>query len=99
MPTVFITHRDCQLHDMGRHHPECPERLQAIEDQLIASGVISCLAEREAPLATREQLTRVHDPDYVDAVAASSPAAGIVHLDPDTAMNPYSYTAALRAAG
>jgi acetoin utilization deacetylase AcuC-like enzyme len=99
MPTAFITHRDCQRHDMGRHHPECPERLQAIEDQLIAAGVIGCLTEYEAPLATREQLVRVHQPDYVDAIAASSPAAGVVHLDPDTAMNPYTYTAALRAAG
>lgn len=99
MATAFITHRDCQRHDMGRHHPECPERLQAIEDQLIAAGLIGCLTEYEAPLATREQLARVHHPEYLDAVAASSPAAGIVHLDPDTAMNPYSYTAALRAAG
>ncbi|HTO42992.1 MAG TPA: histone deacetylase family protein [Burkholderiales bacterium] len=99
MDTAFITHRDCSLHDMGRHHPECPERLQAITDQLIASGLIGCLVEYEAPLATREQLTRVHSPAYVDAVAASSPESGIVHLDPDTAMSPHSYQAALRAAG
>ena len=99
MDTAFITHRDCSLHDMGRHHPECPERLQAITDQLIASGLIGCLVEYEAPLATREQLTRVHSPAYVDAVAASSPDSGIVHLDPDTAMSPHSYQAALRAAG
>ena len=99
MDTAFITHRDCSLHDMGQHHPECPERLQAITDQLIASGLIGCLIEYEAPLATREQLTRVHSPAYVDAVAASSPESGIVHLDPDTAMSPHSYQAALRAAG
>jgi acetoin utilization deacetylase AcuC-like enzyme len=84
---------------MGRHHPECPERLQAIEDQLIASGVIGAVVEYDAPLAERAQLARVHTPDYIDAIAAASPVAGMVHLDPDTAMNPYSYTAALRAAG
>ena len=99
MQTAYITHRDCLLHDMGRHHPECPERLNAITDALIASGVLSCLVEHDAPVATREQLTRVHDPQYVDAVEASSPAHGTVHLDPDTAMNPHSYAAALRAAG
>jgi len=99
MDTAFITHSDCSLHDMGRHHPECPERLQAITDQLIASGLIGCLVEYEAPLAAREQLTRVHSLAYVDAVAASSPESGIVHLDPDTAMSPHSYQAALRAAG
>jgi acetoin utilization deacetylase AcuC-like enzyme len=99
MHTAFITHPDCQLHDMGKHHPESPERLQAITDQLIASGLLGLLAEYDAPLATREQLTRVHDPHYVDAVEASAPMSGIVHLDPDTAMNPHSYVAALRAAG
>ena len=99
MQTAYITHRDCLLHDMGRHHPECPERLHAITDALISSGVLAVLAEHDAPVATREQLSRVHDPDYVDAVEASTPAVGIVHLDPDTAMNPHSYAAALRAAG
>jgi acetoin utilization deacetylase AcuC-like enzyme len=99
MPTAYITHPDCRLHAMGRHHPECPERLEAIQDQLIASGVIGYLAEYDAPLATREQLTRVHDAGYVDAVEGAAPASGIVHLDPDTAMNLHSYTAALRAAG
>jgi acetoin utilization deacetylase AcuC-like enzyme len=99
MPTAFVTHRECQLHDMGRHHPECPERLQAIEDRLIASGLIGCLAEYEAPLAEEQQLMRVHDPDYVRAIKDSAPRTGLVHLDPDTAMNPASYGAALRAAG
>jgi acetoin utilization deacetylase AcuC-like enzyme len=38
MSTAFITHADCLKHEMGAWHPECPERLTAIEDQLIASG-------------------------------------------------------------
>jgi acetoin utilization deacetylase AcuC-like enzyme len=99
MPTAFITHRECQLHDMGRHHPECPERLQAIEDRLIAFSLIGCVAEYEAPMAEEQHLVRVHDADYVRAIKDSTPRAGLVHLDPDTAMNPASYTAALRAAG
>ena len=41
--------------------------------------------------ATREQLLRVHDPDYLDAIEASVPERGLVHLDPDTAMNPHSH--------
>jgi len=32
MATAFITHADCAGHDMGRHHPESPARLAAIED-------------------------------------------------------------------
>jgi acetoin utilization deacetylase AcuC-like enzyme len=99
MQTAYITHPQCQLHDMGRHHPECPERLQAIQDQLIASGLLGLLSEHEAPAASREQLIRVHDAAYVDEIAAIAPATGTIHVDPDTAMNPHSYRAALHAAG
>jgi acetoin utilization deacetylase AcuC-like enzyme len=99
MTTAFIRHRDCLLHDMGQHHPECPDRLHAIEDQLIASGLIAYLQEHEAPAATRAQLARVHSDEYIDSLAACAPACGLVHLDPDTAMNPHSLPAALRAAG
>jgi acetoin utilization deacetylase AcuC-like enzyme len=99
MTTAFITHPDCLRHDMGAHHPECPERLGAIEDQLIASGVAQYLARYEAPLASDEALARVHPLEYVRAIREVAPAHGTVHLDPDTAMNPYSLAAALRAAG
>ena len=84
---------------MGSHHPEQPARLSAIEDQLIASGVAPHLARYEAPLATDEQLARVHPLEYVQAIRDAAPSRGTVHLDPDTAMNPYSLQAALRAAG
>jgi len=87
------------LHDMGSHHPECPARVAAIEDYLLATGLLLHLVDIEAPPATREQLLRVHDPDYVDTIEASIPQHGLIHLDPDTAMNPHSYHAALRAAG
>lgn len=99
MYTAFIRHRDCLLHDMGQHHPECPDRLHAIEDQLIATGLIGYLREYEAPAAQHMHLARVHSPEYIDSLEARVPARGLVHLDPDTAMNPHSLTAALRAAG
>ncbi len=30
MLPAYITHADCARHEMGPHHPECPERLGAI---------------------------------------------------------------------
>jgi acetoin utilization deacetylase AcuC-like enzyme len=99
MTTAFITHRDCWRHDMGSHHPECPERLGAIQDRLIAAGLDLYLAYHDAPLAEMEQLLRVHPRPYVEMIEASSPAHGIHHLDPDTAMSPGTWQAALRAAG
>jgi len=99
MATAFVTHPDCLRHDMGAYHPERPERLSAIEDQLIASGVGQHLVRYDAPLASDEQLARVHPIEYVRAIRDAAPAEGTVHLDPDTAMNPHSLRAALRAAG
>jgi acetoin utilization deacetylase AcuC-like enzyme len=99
MSTAFITHSDCLKHDMGAGHPEQPARLTAIEDQLIASGIDAYLVRHEAPLATDEQLARVHPIEYVQAIREAAPQSGTVHLDPDTAMNPHSLRASLRAAG
>ncbi|MCK9389216.1 MAG: histone deacetylase family protein [Sulfuritalea sp.] len=84
---------------MGAHHPECPDRLGAINDRLIASGLDVYLQFHDAPLADMEQLLRVHSREYLDHVHGSSPAHGIVHLDPDTAMSPGTLQAALRSAG
>ena len=61
MTIAFITHPDCLLHDMGAMHPECPARLRAIDDQLIASGLSNFLVHADAPLARDDQLARVHD--------------------------------------
>jgi acetoin utilization deacetylase AcuC-like enzyme len=99
MATAFIGHAECMKHDMGAYHPECPARLAAIDDQLIASGIGAYLQHHEAPRATPEQLARVHPPEYVEAIRAAAPRRGIVHLDPDTAMSPGTWDAALRAAG
>jgi len=99
MHTAYISHPDCRKHRMGAGHPECPERLSAIEDQLIASGLMGLLRQYDAPFATFEQLARVHKPHYIEAIKAASPKHGLIQLDPDTAMNPHTWDAARRAAG
>ncbi|MEP7370943.1 MAG: histone deacetylase family protein, partial [Nitrosospira sp.] len=99
MHTAFISHPDCLLHDMGPYHPERPARLKAIEDELTASSLMDRLQRHVAPLATLEQLKRVHTPEYIASLVAMVPSTGIAYLDPDTAMNPHSLAAAYRAAG
>ena len=99
MQTAYISHPDCLKHDMGADHPESPDRLRAIEDQLIASGLMPYLQRHDAPLASIEQLARVHPLAYVDAIRNMAPEQGLIQLDADTAMNPHSWRAALRAAG
>ena len=65
MSTVFYSHPDCRLHDMGAGHPECPQRLDAISDQLRASGVDIALDFHDAPEATLQQIERAHTAGYV----------------------------------
>jgi acetoin utilization deacetylase AcuC-like enzyme len=99
MPTAYITHPEYLKHEMGRWHPESPSRLNAINDHLLAAHLFDHLIHYQAQRVQRSQLERVHDPAYIDAVAAASPREGMVELDGDTAMNPHSLEAAYRAAG
>jgi acetoin utilization deacetylase AcuC-like enzyme len=99
MTVALITHAECQLHDMGPHHPESPARLQAIHDQLVASGLEWIMPHFDAPEATHEQLLRVHSELYIRSIFEASPAEGHVHLDIDNVMNPHTLKAALHAAG
>jgi len=99
MPTALITHPACIAHDPGSYHPECPDRLRAVLAALETPQFADLLREA-APLATAEQLTRVHPANYVDAILSIRPAEGeLVQLDADTAMGAGSAEAALRAAG
>ena len=95
---AFITHPAFLQHEMGDGHPERPERLAAIEDAL-RTARLRDLVRREAPRATRDQLERVHDGRYLESLERLSPRAGYARIDPDTAMNPRTPEAALRAAG
>lgn len=101
MSVYFISHPDCLRHLVPPHHPECPERLSAIDDQLLSSGVGSLLHHRDAPHVTREQLLRVHSAEYLDELAGERPGPGsVVCLDGgDTFISEGSLDAASRAAG
>ena len=93
---------------MGAGHPECPERLVAIEKQLEDSGLMLALQRREAPQAALADLELAHGRMHIaalrgltdglrDDVAAGGPAHA--QIDPDTCINVHTWDAALRAAG
>ena len=84
---------------MGAVHPESPDRLAAVNEHMRSSGLLEQLRVLDAPLASEEDLKRVHRPAYVDLIFEHAPTEGYVQLDPDTAMNPYTLAAARRAAG
>lgn len=97
--TAYMTHPACLLHETGSEHPESRQRLYAIEDALISAGLMNLLRRMDAPRASREQLCRVHAPEYLDALGQRSPGSGLVALDADTVTGPESLEAASRAAG
>jgi acetoin utilization deacetylase AcuC-like enzyme len=103
MSTAFYSHPDCRLHDMGAGHPECPQRLDAITDHLLATGLDIALDFRDAPQATLEQIERAHTVHYVmelQDMLLQVRDAGVTHaFDPDTVACPATLAAALRAAG
>ena len=99
MLPAYITHADCSLHEMGPQHPECPERLAAINDMLLIKGLLDYMHPYYAPLATPEQLSHAHSSLYVAELIDASPTEGYHRVDPDTEMNPFTIPAALRAAG
>lgn len=93
---------------MGAGHPECPDRLSAIEDRLLISGVGDALDRREAPQAPIADIELAHGRMHVaslrgltDSLREEIAAGGPTHaqIDPDTAMNIHTWDAALRAAG
>jgi acetoin utilization deacetylase AcuC-like enzyme len=98
MPTLLLTHPDCLKHEMGAQHPERPDRLRAVADAL-SGDAFAALRREEAPLADIAEIELLHPAAYVDAVRAAEPKKGHVWLDPDTAMSPGSWNAALRATG
>ena len=98
----MLRHRPGPAHPQHAEHPERPERLIAVLDALRDAGLDS--DRREAPLATREDLQRIHPAAYVDRILGAEPAedageAARVELDPDTVLSVGSGASGLRAAG
>jgi acetoin utilization deacetylase AcuC-like enzyme len=106
--TGFFTHSLCHKHEMGEGHPECPQRLDAIRDRLLITGVDMAMVSFDAPEASLNDLELAHDRMYIAALRGLSDrlieeqqAGGpeYSHVDSDTAINAYTWPAALRSAG
>ena len=72
--TGYFTHRECWRHEMGPGHPECPARLDAIEDRLLVTGVADALERHEAPQASLADIELAHDRMHVAALHAAGAA-------------------------
>ena len=86
------------LHAAPGHHPERPERLTAARAAVAAAEAGGIAFDRVAARpATDEELVRVHDPAFVEALGKLRGRTGFI--DPDTFVAPGSIDAARLAAG
>ena len=108
LATGYFTHPDCWRHEMGAGHPECPQRLDAIEDRLLTTILGTVLERREASPAALADLELAHGRMHLAALCGLSDrlrdevtAGGPKHaqIDPDTSINVHSWDAILVAAG
>jgi len=102
-PTAFYSHPACRGHDMGPGHPECPERLDAIDDYLLATGLEAALERREAPEVSLADLGLAHESGFVielrDVLSRTAAEGRPRAIDADTVAAPGTWAAAVRAAG
>jgi acetoin utilization deacetylase AcuC-like enzyme len=103
MKTAFYSHSDCRGHDMGPGHPECPARLDAIDDLLTASGLDLAIERRDAPSVDARDLALAHSSGFVaelrDLLERVEAASGHHAIDPDTIASPGTLRAVMHAAG
>ncbi len=93
---MIIQHDDCLRHNPGAKHPESTQRVKAVLSGLEG---FKGLQRLPAPLATAEQITRVHPAEFWDDLKAKEPSEGLAAVDPDTFLSSGSINAALRASG
>jgi acetoin utilization deacetylase AcuC-like enzyme len=97
MATGYVFDDIFTKHDLPGH-PESAHRLFAVMDYLGKNDLLARLSHIPSRPATREELMRCHHPRHIERVEEISRRGGGM-LDADTYTNPFSYEAAVRAAG
>jgi len=96
LSTLILHHDDCLVHDPGPHHAESPARVRAV---LAGLQGIPGTEFLPAPLASLEQIQRVHDAGWWENLVERERTEGRAVLDPDTLISPGSINATLRGSG
>ena len=78
--TGWVYAPDFLEHKSDAPHPECPDRLIALVNELRAAGVLAQLQPIEFGEATRGEILRVHSAAYLEILESS----GGRYLDPET---------------
>ena len=99
MTTLLYSHPVFGRHEVPPGHVEHPGRYAAVDDALKAEAFAE-LDRRIPPLASAEQVERVHTPMFRKVVEENAPSEGLAQFDADTFMpGRHLLEATLRAAG
>src|SRR5215510_9851954 len=99
MTTAIIHHPIFLEHDTGPGHPENSSRYKAVMDALQTDAELwNGLLKLEAESAERENIEACHTAQHFELIEQAV-KAGLDYLDADTVISPYSFEAALFAAG
>ena len=97
--TAYLYDEIYMGHDTGWGHPERPERLRAIDDNLKSSKFYNDLMRVEKQIADYEYIELIHDKSYINRVKKDI-ESGYSNLDSmDTVICERSFEVALYAVG
>ncbi len=102
MTVRLFRSKNSTLYDYGPDHPESPNRVYAIEDQLLSSGLDFSCQHQDAEPALMKHLLLAHSFEHVDGLMSKSSAlkhGEIAWIDDDTGMTKDTFDAALLSAG
>ena len=97
--TAFFHHAAGLAHDSGPGHPECPQRITYLLEELARRGLDKDLHLHQPGEAPVPSLGLNHAADYIDHIARLSDRGHLVPQTPDTVVSPATYEAARRASG
>ncbi|MGB3866513.1 MAG: histone deacetylase family protein [Xanthobacteraceae bacterium] len=98
MTTLYVTHPACLDHVMPPGHPECPDRLRAI-DAVLGGADFSALSRALAPEGSLDDAALCHTDHLIDELRHIAPRQGFAFIDGDTSMSPGTWEAMLRGMG
>lgn len=103
MKTGYLTHPIYLRHDTGSGHPESPQRLSILDQEIIGrknSDVILALQDQLEIITPAsfenlyEWISEIHSSSYTYRLKEIVPKSGLIYLDPDTPLSPHSLAAA-----
>lgn len=99
MTTLYLSHPACLLHETPPGHPECPDRLRAVE-RALEDEKFALLVREPAPAGTEADVLRCHGRQYVEHLRSLVPSDGrLVEVDGDTTLGMGTWEAAMRGVG